>query len=1216
MLKRTITLIFIGTFLSSGFSQINKRQAKKEIASYQKMKKEGSIPSNFKFSNPGILSKQIESDLETRGFIAKKKAAGCGCYTAPDATYTTAFAPNDDLSTASLPIPFSFCLYGTSYTDLYVNTNGNVSFDAPYSAFSSFAFPDPSFVMVAPFWGDVDTRGVGEVKYKITPTAMYVNWEGVGYYDSYTDKVNTFQLIITDGNDPILPPGNNIAFCYGDMQWTTGDASQGVNGFGGTPATVGANKGDGVDFFQLGRFDQAGAAYDGGGGLNDGVSWLDNQSFFFNVCSGNNIPPIANFTPAISTSGGGACDTVKICGVNDTLIVDALFLSPEIGETTTIAINFNGSPGFTTLYNNPGNPAEASVQLIAGPGNGGFNTITFTATDDGVPSQVTTVDYNIYVDTTGLSAFNPTVIGDLEFCEGDNSDLTVTPGNFTSYIWSTGSTDTTINVDSSDTYWVTSELNGCYKTTTVDVNVLPSPVPLIMGDTVFCPGDSVLLNAELGYTSYLWSTSANDTLDSIYVTQGTYTVSVTDTNGCQGISDPININTFPTNVVIVGDTNQCVGDSVLLDAGPGFDTYLWSNGDTNQTTYVTAGQYTVDVTLNICSATSLVHNVGLTVVPTPVITGLSSFCAGTSITLDADSIGAGYDSFSWNTTPAQTSQTINVNQGDTFVVVGIIDGCTDTSAQFIVTEDLLPTPVITGDTLFCAGDSVLLNATAGYESYLWSTSVNDTLDSVYVTEGIYTVTATGSNGCMATSPAFNVDSISSTVTIIGNTTHCTGDSVLLDAGPGFDSYLWSSGAADTNQTVYVTDGTYSVTTTLSVCTSTGTHTVVETIVPTPVITGSNNYCAGNTVTLDADSIGTGYDSFIWNTAPQQTTQQIVLGTDVTVQVVGTINGCNDTSAQFTVSEIPSPSPVITGSLFYCSNDSAGTTLSTTIPYTSYVWSTTDITPTTIAPAGAVTVTVMSANGCFGDTNVTIDAYAPDNNITGVIGFCLGSSITIASDPGFSSYLWSSGEDTSHIVAQDGEYSVIVTDVHGCTDNDTVILVGNPIPTASFTTSPVANGAPNQPVVFTYNGSSNVDSWLWDFDVTGLTGASPSNAGTEGPHTVIFSEQGVYSISLEVVSDSGCVGATVQEFTTISDIIAPNVITPNGDEHNQFLVFKNLEYHPGNHLVVFNRWGGKVFEQTDYANDWNGGGHSEGTYFYILTVTGMEEEIKGTLTLLN
>jgi gliding motility-associated-like protein len=999
MLEKLLTIIFIGTFTFSSIAQKNSSLAKKEREAYQEMKETGTIPANFKFSNQSDFSKKIEENLIKEGFKAKKKAGDCGCYVTPDATYTTAFAPNDDLSTSLLPIPFTFCLYGNNYNDLFINNNGNVSFGSAESAFSSNPFPDPGFVMVAPFWGDVDTRGIGEVKYKITPTAMYVNWESVGYYNSETDKVNTFQLIITDGNDPVLPSGNNIAFCYGDMQWTTGSASQGVNGFGGTPSTVGVNKGDGINFIQLGRFDQAGAFYDGPSGLNDGIDWLDNQSFFFNVCSGTNIPPIGNFTPAISTNGGGACDSIKMCGVNDTLIIDALFLSPEIGETTSIVINFNGSTGFSVVNNTPGNPAEASVQVAANISNAGLNTITFTATDDGVPSQTTIVNYNVFIDTTGFFAFNPEIIGDLEFCEGGNSDLTVSPTNLTSYIWSNGSIDTTINVDTTNTYWVTSELNGCYKTVSVDVLEHPVPLPLITGDTILCPGDSVLLNASLGYASYEWSTSSNDTLDSVYVTQGTYTVSVDDTNGCPGASDPFTVGAFPTTIAILGDTNYCVGDSVLLDAGSMFDTYLWSNGDTSQTTYVTAGQYTVDITLNTCSATSDTHYVTLTDVPQPVITGVNTFCADSFVTLNSDSIGTGYDSFSWNTVPIQVSQTINVNQTDTLIVVGTIDGCTDTSATFIVTE------------------------------------------------------------------------------------------------------------------------------------------------------------------------------------------------------------------------IPLPTPVIIGNLFYCANDSNGTTLSTTLPYSTYLWSNGDIAPITIATAGPVTLTVTNGNGCIGDTNVIVTSAAPNNNITGIVGFCFGENITIDSDAGFDTYLWDSGESTLSISAGHGRHIVTVTDINGCTDVDTVNLVGNPIPTAAFTASPTTNAQPNQPVVFTDNSSNNVVTWLWNFDATNLTGADPSSAATQGSHSITFSEQGAYTILLSVVSDSNCENTYSEEFLIISDIIVPNIITPNGDASNQFLVFKNLEFHSGNNLLVFNRWGNKVFEQIDYSNDWDGGGHSEGTYFYILTVNDLEEQIKGSLTIL-
>src|SRR5690606_31117979 len=107
---------------------------------------------------------------------------------------------------------------------------------------SSSAFPMSGPTLVAPFWADVDLRGGGVnnniVQFKVTPTALYVNWTRVGYYSMQTDKLNTFQAVITDGADPVVPNGANVSFCYETMQWTTGSASGGTNGFGGTPATV------------------------------------------------------------------------------------------------------------------------------------------------------------------------------------------------------------------------------------------------------------------------------------------------------------------------------------------------------------------------------------------------------------------------------------------------------------------------------------------------------------------------------------------------------------------------------------------------------------------------------------------------------------------------------------------------------------------------------------------------------------------------------------------------------------------------------------------------------------------------------------------------------------------------------------------------------------------------------------------------------------------
>lgn len=247
--------------------------------------------------------------------------------------------------------------------------------------------------MIAPFWADVDTRGAlsGLVYYKITTSHLIVRWDHVGYYGIHDDLLNTFQLIITDGNDSLVP-GGNTAFCYGDMQWTTGDASSGVGGFGGIPSSVGANSGDGINYVQLGRFNQPGDGYDGPYNLNDSVDWLDSTHFILDLCPVN-VPPIPL---------DNIIDTVYI-RVGDTTDIDISFSSPEIGQVTSLTINSGGLNNLSTIANISGNFARYKGQLIADVSDLGFNTFSVTAADDGVPPQTRTVSCIYNIDTqTGI----------------------------------------------------------------------------------------------------------------------------------------------------------------------------------------------------------------------------------------------------------------------------------------------------------------------------------------------------------------------------------------------------------------------------------------------------------------------------------------------------------------------------------------------------------------------------------------------------------------------------------------------------------------------------------------------------------------------------------------------------------------------------------------------------------------------------------------------
>ena len=213
---------------------------------------------------------------------------------------------NDDGSTVELPLQFDFEFFGETHTGVHINNNGNLSFGSPFYTYSSAGFPVDGYPMIAPFWGDVDTQssddGAGVVYYRSEPNRFVVTWDHVGYYDGATDKQNTFQVILTDGSDPLIGLGNNVCFSWADMQWTTGDASYGEGGFGGVPATVGANKGDGEEYFLVGRFDHPGEDYEGPGGVNDGVDYLDNRVVAFST-GVENIPPIIVDAPDGCVSG-------------------------------------------------------------------------------------------------------------------------------------------------------------------------------------------------------------------------------------------------------------------------------------------------------------------------------------------------------------------------------------------------------------------------------------------------------------------------------------------------------------------------------------------------------------------------------------------------------------------------------------------------------------------------------------------------------------------------------------------------------------------------------------------------------------------------------------------------------------------------------------------------------------------------------------------------
>ncbi|MEX2160054.1 MAG: nidogen-like domain-containing protein [Dehalococcoidia bacterium] len=163
---------------------------------------------------------------------------------------TSSIPANDDGSSPQVATGFPLNFFGTSYSSLYVNNNGNVTFGSTLATYTPFPLQEQATdsVIIAPYFGDVDTRaaGSGLTTYGTTTfigrPAFCVNWVNVGYYAVHLDKQNSFQLLLVDRSD--VGVGDfDIIFNYNKVQWETGDVSGGTGGLGGDSARVGYTNG-------------------------------------------------------------------------------------------------------------------------------------------------------------------------------------------------------------------------------------------------------------------------------------------------------------------------------------------------------------------------------------------------------------------------------------------------------------------------------------------------------------------------------------------------------------------------------------------------------------------------------------------------------------------------------------------------------------------------------------------------------------------------------------------------------------------------------------------------------------------------------------------------------------------------------------------------------------------------------------------------------------
>ena len=471
-----------------------------------------------------------------------------------------------------------------------------------------------------------------------------------------------------------------------------------------------------------------------------------------------------------------------------------------------------------------------------------------------------------------------------------------------------------------------------------------------------------------------------------------------------------------------------------------FDTYSWMpNGETTQSIDISSPDtYVLTVTNAInCSLTdSIVVTSPTLTIPTISLSGPSIICAGDSVILTSSEA----ENNTWST--GELTQSITVGTSGAYNVT-YNNGCeSGTSTNVVVTVNPLPVVSISGGAI-CPGSSSILSAGNTYSSYLWSTG--ETTFSISVnTPGEYSVNVIDNNGCDGYGIVFAFFSPVPTPSISGDPYFCPGDSTLLDAGSGFSTYLWSTGAT-TQQINVASVGQISVTVTnIHGCSGSTSITTGEYTPPAPFIIGTLSLCAGSTTVLDA---GAGFFDYSWSTGAFS--RSIIVDTANTYTVTVTDqNGCTGTASATTTTD--GAIPMIPGTI---TGPTEGICQGTGIVYsidplpnvTHFVWTVPDAVTITdgqgttsitvdIASLDSGEITVAASNACgqsptWNGQSLTINGLPaePVEIIGQTGGVCGMTSVpySIAEVYGATSYSWTVPNGAS-IVGGSGTNSILVS----------------------------------------------------------------------------------------------------------------------------------------------------------------------------------------------
>lgn len=576
-------------------------------------------------------------------------------------------------------------------------------------------------------------------------------------------------------------------------------------------------------------------------------------------------------TPDLSVSAGGTYSVTvtdaNSCSTSDA--IDVVFVVPvpvDLGADITVCegdevVLDASTPGANYLWSTGETTATITV-LTGGPYS--VEVAQGSCSESG-SIEVTFLDAPV-VDLGTQSTL----------CPGDVSNLDATTAGAT-YLWNTGDTTPTLEVDAGGTYSVeVTDAFGCSTTASIEIlDIQPDAVDL-GGDVELCAGGTVVLDATLPAATYTWNTGAT-TATLVVDEAGTYWVDALQT-GCTA-SDTVVVSIVDPGTVDLGpDVTLCAGGTIELDATLAGATYLWNDGSTDATLQVmSTGNYSVEATVGQCSVSDAIQ-ITFTPLPTVDLGGDVELCPGASALFDASIPGGTY---LWN--DGSTASTFSSSDaGEVFVTVTVA-GC---SASDTVLVSLLeaPEPDLGSDTLLCAGSTLLLDVTEAGSTYLWDDGL--TLPTRLISEaGTYWVRIER-NTCIGSDTISVAYFDPSFLELGGDIILCPGETATLETGLAGPEHLWSTGATSTSIEVDST-GDYWVEVLVAGCSARDTVSVVAVELLQPDLGLDREVCSDEVVELTVES---GDAAVLWSTG-SNATSILVTETD-TYTVTLSQDGCS------------------------------------------------------------------------------------------------------------------------------------------------------------------------------------------------------------------------------------------------------------------------------------------------------------------------------------